>query len=95
MNEIYMVTVVHPEEKRKRTWGWYAEFKDAETAVLENHTDIFELGYYSHAVIEKFPEGVMAISDEEWCGDDAFDLGFNPKLEGEFERGAGAVRPDM
>jgi hypothetical protein len=63
---IFFVTVLHDKQKRKRTWGWYLKFKDAEKAVLENHTDIFEMGYYNLAVISAFPEGVLAVEEMTW-----------------------------
>jgi hypothetical protein len=63
---IFFVTVLHDKQKRKRTWGWYLKFKDAEKAVLENHTDIFEMGYYNLAVISAFPEGVLAVEEMIW-----------------------------
>ncbi len=61
---IYLVAVIHQGNKRKRTWGWYEKFEDAERAVIENHTDIFERGYYDLAVIEEMPEGVAAVEVE-------------------------------
>ena len=60
---IFLVAVIHEAEKRKRTWGWYEKFEDAERAVIENHTDIFERGYYDLAVIEEMPEGVLAVAE--------------------------------
>jgi hypothetical protein len=63
---IFLVAVIHEKEKRKRTWGWYEKFADAERAVLENHTDIFERGFFDLAVIEEMPEGVMAVAENSW-----------------------------
>lgn len=66
---VFFVAVCsHPknERSRHRLWGWYTKFEDAEKAVLENHTDIFEDGYYEHAVIEEIPEGVCATAKEVW-----------------------------
>ena len=63
---IHLVVVIHDEPARRRTWGWYSNFEEAERAVLENYTDIFERGYYNLAVIEEMPEGVMAIAEKEW-----------------------------
>jgi hypothetical protein len=75
MDSIWTVTVLVRDEGIRqreggkaipRCWGWYASFADAECAVLENHTDIFEC-LYSHAVIERFEPGVMAMShDPVW-----------------------------
>ncbi len=57
-----------PEGKksRQRMWGWYSNFEDAEKAVLENHTDIFEHNYYDLAVIEEMREGVMGMALRVW-----------------------------
>jgi hypothetical protein len=67
VKSIFLVAVLHSEKSlRYRTWGWYESFEDAETAVFENHTDIFECGYYDLAVIEEMPEGVMAFRENEW-----------------------------
>src|SRR5207244_180009 len=43
---------------RSRLWGWYRSFEEAERAVLKNDGDLFENGYYNHAVIETVPEGM-------------------------------------
>jgi hypothetical protein len=65
---IFFVTALHRKEGRHRCWGWYQKVEDAERAVLENHTDIFEMGYYDTAVIEEYPEGVLSIplDDRRW-----------------------------
>jgi hypothetical protein len=63
---IFIIAVINEEPERKRTWGWYERFEDAEKAVIENHTDIFECGYYDLAVIEEMPEGVCAIEENTW-----------------------------
>lgn len=47
------------ESRRDRTWGFFLKFEDAEKAVLANATDMFEMGYYTHAVIEEVPEGIL------------------------------------
>jgi hypothetical protein len=66
MDTIFLVAVIHEESKRGRTWGWYQKFEDAERAVLENHTDIFERSYYDLGVIEEMPEGVLAVAEKVW-----------------------------
>lgn len=67
---VFLVAVMkrdpHTGNTRQRTWGWYTNFPDAERAVVENHTDIFEANYYNLAVIEEIPEGVMAIAKNAW-----------------------------
>lgn len=68
MKIIYLVAVIiidNESIKHSRTWGWYSNFEDAEKAVLENHTDIFEYSY-EYAVIEKMPEGVCAVAEDSW-----------------------------
>jgi len=65
---IFLVTALslHGEEiQRTRAWGWYPNAKDAATAVIENHTDLFEAGYYTHAVIEEVPSGLIALAKSE------------------------------
>ena len=51
--------------KRHRTWGWFPTFALAEKAVLENHGDMYEDGYYNAAVLEEFPWGPMALASKE------------------------------
>jgi hypothetical protein len=55
---IYTVTCIKYEPHRSRCWGYFVDVRDAERAVLSNATDMFELGWYDHAVIEKVPEGI-------------------------------------
>lgn len=61
---IFVVTVfgdvVDRHPRRQRTWGWYEKLKDAQRAVLENHTDMYETLYYDVAVIEEVQEGILA-----------------------------------
>lgn len=66
MKTIFFVTVLHEKGFRKRCWGWYADFAEAQQAVFANHTDIFEAGWYNLAVIEEIPEGVMAVECNSW-----------------------------
>ncbi len=66
---IYTVTVVKLKDcsmKRHRTWGYFETQEEAEKSVLENHTDMFELGYYSHAVVEECSPGLLVYSEREW-----------------------------
>ena len=79
---IFLVAVVNEEPPRKLTWGWYEDFNDAQNVVLTNHTDIFERGYYTFAVIEEMPEGVMAIAKNEfWYRAIYPPEGADPKVE--------------
>jgi hypothetical protein len=64
---IYTVVVINGKTQNNRTWGWFADFNDAERLILANGTDIFEMGYYDHAVIEAVPEGVCVLAeDRQW-----------------------------
>lgn len=71
---------------RCRTWGWYEEVGEAQRAVLENRTDIFESLYYDTAVIEAVGEGVMAEPiPQGWyrassSGGDGNDAWLHPKV---------------
>lgn len=50
-----------------RTWGWYSTLQQAQKSILGNIGDMFEEGYYKHAVIEEMPEGIMPIPIEhDW-----------------------------
>jgi len=62
---IFFVTVINDEPYRSRCWGFYHDFETAEQGVLENWTDMYELGCYNYAVIEEWPEGIMACSEKE------------------------------
>ncbi len=85
---IYFVCVMlldHEKEeiRHDRTWAWYAEFKDAERCVLENHTDLWEAGGYNYAVIEAVQEGILfPVPEETWyqATYTARDGGFNPTV---------------
>lgn len=51
---------------RGRTWGWYANYEDAERAVMKNYTDMWECDY-NFAVIEEVPEGACPFSEvRQW-----------------------------
>ena len=51
--------------RRSRTWGWFPNLTTAETAVVQNHGDIYEAGYYDLAVLEEFPWGPLALARSE------------------------------
>jgi len=63
---VFFITCLHRAEKRSRCWGWYQRFEDAEKVVLENQTDIFELGWFDTCVIEEYPEGVLSVPENRW-----------------------------
>ena len=50
---------------RERTWGWYSTFEQAKYAVEQNACDMYEDGYYNHALIEETSEGVCAYDIKE------------------------------
>lgn len=61
MESVFVMGVLKgfsPENNNKnnssRAWGIYKHFKDAEEAILNNYTDIFE-HFYNYAVIEEIP----------------------------------------
>lgn len=60
---IYTVNALGLGPERKTNWGYYFSYDDAEKSILENYTDLFEIGYYQYAVITAIPEGLCAISD--------------------------------
>lgn len=43
---------------RDRTWGYFFNFEDAQQSILENHTDMFENGYYNFGLISEIPQGI-------------------------------------
>jgi len=54
---------LHEElHKRKRCWGFLYDKKMAKKVVLNNLTDIYEIGYYNMACIEEVDEGIPAFS---------------------------------
>ena len=68
MEYIYTITTLRNPitgYKTARCVGWYPELKQAEKAVVENHQDIYELGYYPYCVIEKIQYGIYSIKREE------------------------------
>ncbi len=67
--QIYIVTVIRRKDPdpdstdhRSRSWGWFFDLDDAKRAVLANELDMFECDY-THAVIERVPEGVSPICE--------------------------------
>ncbi len=68
---IFLLTVMHLDPSgdrhftRHRTWGWFPTFEQAETCVMENHTDIYEDGYYNTVVLEEMAWGPLALAKTE------------------------------
>lgn len=81
---VYMVVCLRwdPEAKRvmrDRTWGYYVDFARAEESILGNWTDMFEIGYYDHAVIEEVSEGVCTLAvAKQWFFADYTDVTTEP-----------------
>lgn len=48
-----------------RCVGWFQEFDDADQAVRHNNGDIYEVGSYPYAIIEKIDEGFYGTSPHE------------------------------
>lgn len=51
---------------RRRCVGYYPYLSDATRCILENWGDIYENGYYSHAVIEEVKPGLYNYDRREW-----------------------------
>ncbi len=70
MKVVYMVIALRflsEEKQRTRNWGWHETLEDAITSVVENHTDLFECGYYNYALVTAMPEGLCAIPEpQQW-----------------------------
>lgn len=72
MDHNYFITVFQTENdseyKYKRNWGYFRDLARAERAIYENWTDMYEVGYYDIALIEKISEGLCqcAFEDERW-----------------------------
>jgi len=88
-SNIFLVRVLFLEEdgeiKRDRIWGYYDDFETAEKCVLENWTDLYEIGYYGHAVIQEMPEGVCVSASNEWWYEVEYEeipvpADYNPKV---------------
>lgn len=72
---MYFITVfegLEPSElfgmvyKDRRTWGYYAEYEQAVSALHLNKADMHE-GCYEHALIEKIGEGISAnVEEKQW-----------------------------
>lgn len=62
MTSIYLLTVFTSDGKRKRVWGWYPTYDEAETAILEDHGSMSEC-VYEWLVMERVGPGVGAIAE--------------------------------
>jgi len=68
MDVIYTVTCIGESDNgniRKRVWGWYASYYEAEEAAIENITNMNEAGWYPWIVIEQVREGILPITNHD------------------------------
>ena len=49
-----------------RCVGFYFEIEKAIEAVLDNHQDIYEMGYYPYCVIESVKDGIYSLDRIEY-----------------------------
>lgn len=68
MDKIYIVTTLHSKKtKRKRLWGWFDNYEDARTCIMDSHNGIYECGFYDLAVIEEVSNGLVFRSNmQHW-----------------------------
>lgn len=61
---IFTVTTLFINKKEKlivrsQPWGYFFDQQSAAESIINNIEDLFEEGYYNHAVIEKISEGIL------------------------------------
>lgn len=87
---VYMVTCIFFKEgcarnSDSRYWGFSFSEEEAIRWVMSNATDMFETGYYTHAVVEKVFAGLLPIVEEvawfEATFNDAYDPGKVTRLD--------------
>lgn len=71
MKKIFMVTVLHltPLKKNikyKKTVALFKTFKEADSYVLGDVNNLFEVGKFEVAVVEEVPYGVYNFAHEHW-----------------------------
>ena len=76
---IFTVTTIHIDlnadkwqvepVSRSRCVGWFGDIESARRVILTNSADIYEQGYYNHAVIEELDEGLYPhpVSETWFC----------------------------
>lgn len=67
METIFVVATIR-RNCQSRTIGWYSNFEEAEKAILEDHCNLWEDGYWHYASIEEVTFGVYPIppKSEQW-----------------------------
>lgn len=81
---IYTITLIQESSKKashNRCMGWFTNLKEARDAVLSNAGDMFEVGYYKYAVIERCEMGIYCHIDKEYW------------FEAHYLEGGDALRP--
>ena len=67
---VHVASIANGELNEERTWGYYFDYSNAEKAIINNITDIFEMGYYNYAVISEMRPGVAMVpenyNDQKW-----------------------------
>lgn len=59
MTSIYLLTVFTSDGQRKRVWGWYPTWKEAELAIAQNRGSMHE-SLYDWLVMEEVQMGIGA-----------------------------------
>ena len=67
---------------RSRCWGYHFNREDAEHVIVNNETDISELGYYQYAVLSEVGEGPLAIPEELQWYEFIWDWEVTPRADG-------------
>jgi len=78
------LTIKDERIARSRCWGYFINFEDAEKCIKENWGDIYEYGYYNHAVIESVPEGICPKATEKWYSAKFNKNWYQPNYEKDF-----------
>lgn len=63
---MYFVTGVKAETGEAFCFGYFAEFGDAEAAVVHNCADLTDGGLFDHVVIEEIPPGLYRFAARKW-----------------------------
>ena len=66
---IYVITTLKidgDEIVRSRTVCFFHTLEEATTVLNENRGDLYEVGYYPHAIIEATPSGPYPFTDKRW-----------------------------
>lgn len=79
--EIFTITTLRKDIREpNRCVGYYFDLHKAIIAVLNNDSDIYEMGYYPYCVIETVKEGIYALERTEYWFKWNIDKGCYEKL---------------